>query len=560
MYSRRRFLAALSVSVGALAGCNDRGGETDTPPETSSDIPSPTRQPTESETRAPEPTPTETGTATSSPTATPDPMADRFGTIRDVTDHGIDASGSQPIDETFHELVDDDTLLRFPSGSYRVDELRVEDVTNFGMVGDDARLVLGQQGRAIFLGCRRVSDLLVAGFTVDATATDTVGWCDVRCTGGDNVVRDYTLEGFGDVQERTNGFTLMVEGSETSLELDRVDLSDGAVNGAATFVFPRREFYEPSREAGSITFRDCVMSGWGKEGLYGSAHEGPIRVIGGEYANNAIVQVRVGGGGSDNRAVVRDVSVTVDQVPDYMPEYNTLLRGIWLKEGDRALVENCDVTVRNVSEGDTPGGIIVNDQFGRATIRDCSVTVDGVSRPALVVERPTDRFRPDYMPSMDALPTEWAVTVENLTVDGASPDSESVRIGFRDDCTIRGLDVEKAGGGGAGLELLGVTSCTIEDASVRTSGYPVVLEFDDETECVLSLSNVSLSTNGGGSGDSRIASADDGTFCVGSDALPGVESPDDNQLALTRTVQSGGSAGDATPRSGDALLYGRWLT
>ncbi|MEA5389561.1 hypothetical protein VB779_22770 [Haloarculaceae archaeon H-GB11] len=104
-----------------------------------------------------------------------------------------------------------------------------------------------------------------------------------------------------------------------------------------------------------MTFRNCLMKNWGKEGLYASPHSGPIRVLGGEYANNAIVQVRVGSGHAPTRAIVRDVDIRVTKLHSYISDKHDLLRGIWLKEGDRALVENCRVILRNVDPKKTPG-------------------------------------------------------------------------------------------------------------------------------------------------------------------------------------------------------------
>lgn len=565
MVSRRKLLAALGVSVAGLAGCQDRDGTPEeTPPDTRETAPQPSPTGTRRPTASPAPSATAsaepTAESTASPTtATPDPLADRFGTIHDVTDEGADPTGEERVDGTLQSLVDDDTLLRFPPGTYRLSDLAVEGVSNFGMVGTDATLQLERRGRAIFFGFRRVSDVLVDGFTIDNTASNTAAWFDLRCTGGTNVVRNYTVAGFVDVTSRTNGFTVMVEGGDTSLELDSVDLGQGAIGGAATYAFPRREFYDTSRAAGSLTFRDCVMKGWGIEGLYASPHEGPLRVVGGEYANNALVQVRVGGGNAPERTVIRDVTVRVDGIPDYTPVGSRVLRGIWLKEGDRALVENCDVSLSNLDRSRTPGALVVNDQFGRATIRDCTFTTENVSRPAIVVKRPATEYDPDWMPSLDRLPPEWGVTVENVSVQGSSPNTETIRVDGRNGCRFSNVAIEKSGAGVDGLFLRNVGQCVLEDGTMSTSRYPVVLDFDGDDDCVLELSNVSLTgRNLDGTGDS-ISSNGDGTYCVGSDALPGSGRDGSDRLALTRTTDLTTTDTPAPDEGDGSRLYGRWL-
>ena len=578
MASRRRYLAAVGALCG-LAGCTDLFGSSD-----STEPPPRTGPPTETQSPAGTGTPgaptstdpgdgvneTPASTTTERETATPDPLGDRFETILDVTEHGVDPSGSRPVGDRLASLVDDDTLLRFPSGTYPLHDLEVSGVSNFGMVGDGATLKPLTLGRAIFLAFRRSSDILLEGFRVDNSETNVAAWCDLKVTGGTNVVRDYVVEDFVDVNERTNGFTIMVEGGDTSLALEDVDISKGAVNGAAVFVFPRREFYDPERAAGSLAFRDCVMKGWGKEGLYASPHEGPLEVVGGEYANNAIVQVRIGGGGPENRAVVRDVTVTVDRVPDYMPEYNQLLRGIWLKEGDRALVEDCDVTLRDVGVGQTPGAIYVNDQFGRATIRDCTVTTENVSQPAFLIQEPVEEFDPGRMPSLDELPPAWDVTVENVTIDGESPNTETIHVQGRDGVTLRDLTVEKRGQANDGILLEDARDCRLEGGSLTTERFPVVIDFDGEdVDCALSVSETAIEGTDLYHDGEQLSG--DGEYCVGSRSLADSRRDEHERLSLTRSDDGGDGTATPTPGEGgeaaaskvqsddEYRLYGRWL-
>lgn len=563
MVSRRYFLAALGtgVSTVGLAGCQGRDEDpSDTPPdETPTDAT--TRRPTatRSRTATPEERPDRTATREPTGTATPeavlgDALLERFGTVHDVTERGLDPTGSETVDGPLQRLVADDTLLHFPPGTYNIEDLAVEDVSNFGMVGTDATLRLMRRGRAIYLRFTRVSDVLIDGFTIDNTATNTAAWCDMKCTGGTNVIRNYRVAGFVDVPSSPNGFTLMVQGGDTSLELENVDLSQGSTGSTAAFVFPRRDFFDTSQQAGSLTFRNCVMKNWGGEGLYASAHEGPLRVIGGEYANNGIVQVRIGGGNAPDRAVVRDVTIRADDIPSYMPETNQILRGIWLKEGDGALIENCDITLSDLKRNQTPAAILVKDQFGRATIRDCTIRTENVARPAISVQRPAQEHQPRWMPSLDRLPEQWGVTVENVTIEGTSPNTEAIRIEGRDGCTVRDVTIDKEGENVDGLFLRNVGECTLDGGSMTTHRYPVVIEFAGRDDCVLEMSDASLTGTTVESSGSRISNDGSGSFCIGSDVLADSASGNSNRLALTRSEVT--SDGETPTRM---QLFGRWL-
>jgi hypothetical protein len=535
MTKRRRFLEALAVGTVGAAGCLS-GDQATTP----------TDRPEEVDDASVPPTPASR-------------LEKRFDTAVNLLDiDGVDGTARTRIDEVLQSRAIDDTLFFFPPGQYRIGSVTFKGISNLGLVGHDATFVLDEPGRNIFLAFRQVEDVLLDGFVADNTADNTAAWIDFKCRGGTNVVRNYAVADFGDVEARTNGFTLMVEGADTSLLLEDVDLSEGAINGAATFVFRREDFFDPSRKPGSVTFRNCVMKNWGAEGLYASSHSGPIRVLGGEYANNAIVQVRIGSGHAPTRAVVRDVDVRVDRVQPYIPTKRDLLRGIWLKEGDEALVENCHVEIRGVKPGQTPGGIVVNKQFGRATIRNCDVTTD-VAKPGIVIEDPVTEYDPQWMPSLDHLPPRWDVTLQNVTVDGDCPNADAVRVEGRDNCRFQNLSIDVTGPDADGLALQRAVNCHIAGGAVSASRYPITASLPpDLVECAAHLNDTTLETSDV-SQDSVLASNDSGAYCIGTETRPSAEPPEDRTLALTRTTAESTDSGSESSRNGKHTLFGTWF-
>lgn len=535
MTNRRTLLRSLATVAGvSMAGC--------------SEIDPASEEPTSRPRRTESPIPR---------TTTPDEVRSEFDRVVNVVDAGADPEGTRLIDDVLHAEAADDTLLYFPPGRYRVGQVRFENRSRFGLIGDDATLIPDVRGRNVLLNFYAVTDLHVEGFHVDSTAENTLAWTGITCVGGDNTITDYTVEGFGDVSEPTFGLTLTVQGSDTTLVVNRVDLSDGAERGIATFVFPRREFPDPNQPPGTLTFRDCVMKGWGGEGLYASAHSGPVSVVGGEYANNAIDQVRVGGGNASNRALIRDVSVSVSRMPPYTPPSRQVMRGIWLKEGDGVTIENCHVSLDGVAPTQTTGAIVLNEQFGRATIRDTTVTTS-VSRPAVVAASPASQFDPQQMPSLDHLPSEWGVECENLRIESTAADTPGVLIVNRENCSLRGVDIHSAGSGGDGVRLRNVENCRISDAAISATRYPVIVVPNSSTPCGLSLRGSSLRSSGE-SDSTLLTTSSEGRFCLTPSFiadLPG----EGRALALVGTEATDDRTENPRASDTEQSLYGRRTT
>ena len=504
---RRNYLrAAAAAGVIALAGC-------------------PSRQPDEPE----EPTPTPREEPTPSPREERPPedeLADRFDHEVDLVDEGADPTGEERINAILEEALADDTLVRLPEGEYLIGRVSVEDLSNVGVIGDEATLVLDEPGRGVFLSMQRSQDVLIDGLVVDSTAENTAAWLDLRVVGGENVLRDYRVEGFGDVGARTNGLTVLVEGSDTELLVDRARLPDGAENGAATFAFSRSSFDDPDREGGTLTFRDCVMRGWGKEGLYASAHPGPLNVIGGEYANNAIVQVRGGGGDAPNGVLISGVTAIVDEVPSYTPPYNRTYRGIWLKEGDIGTVRNCTVEIGDI-DGGVDGGIVVHRHFGRATIEDCTIR-NAANAPGLSLRTPVDSFQPDSMPSMSDLPADWWVRVRNVTVEGSAPGTEAVYLSGRDGCLFENLAVDHTGDDGDGMVIQRADRCVLSGGRLIADRHPLVIEVSGNPRNVTLTDVEAIESRSRGENGTHVATSIDGQFHLRADRLT-----DEGAIALT---------------------------
>jgi hypothetical protein len=298
---------------------------------------------------------------------------------------------------------------------------------------------------------------------------------------------------------------LQVNGADTSLVLDGVEMADGARNGTAVYT-------HPADDPGELRLRNCVIENWHIQGLYGSPHGGPMHVVGGRYANNGEAQVRVGGGGADTESVIRDVTVHVSDPQPATRKQN--IRGIWLKEGEGTLVENCDVRITNLSDYGSSGALVVGPEQGRATIRDTSIQVDAST---FAISAPKPKEHGFVIPSLDHPPENWDVTCENVEISGTASGQVAVWVVGRPNCAYRNVDVNQRGENRDGLGVFRSPETVIENCSCVTSSYPLIANFQDASqECNLVVRDIrnfeSRSIDGGADGINIQGS--EGRYCI----------------------------------------------
>ena len=382
---------------------------------------------------------------------------DRFGTVVNVVEAGADQTGESPVNPVLEEHVGDDTLLYFPPGRYRLADWELIGYRNLGIVGDDAALVPPEDERDYWLLWGELENLLFAGFTLDCRAPGVAPVAHVSVSGGSSVVRDVTVRGHR--RAPRSGFEVAATDPNAELRFENVALPDGSTSGNAIFVFPE--------SVGPLSFRNCRIEHWA-EGLYAAYQSGSLAVVGGYYANNGIDQVRVGG--ARDGAVVRGVTVRIDGPKQ--PEQKPNMRGIWLEEGAKARIENCDVAVTDLAGTYSSGAIVVGRQFGRATIRNTRIRTDAETY-AVHVRDPIDSLDGEWVPSMDRLPDEWRVSCRDVRIEGSATDLAAFRTTRRDDCRFERVCVDHPEGSRHGVSVAGAEGCAVRDATLDVSGEPI---------------------------------------------------------------------------------------
>jgi hypothetical protein len=455
--TRRAYLrtAAAAAGVGALAGCGQRDPG---PPTRNSTVAGGTATTPPGKTDGTAATGTTTGEASAS--GVPSELVKRRGyeSVVNVADAGADPGGEQSIRPVLEENAGDDTLLYFPSGRYRLDEWRATDYRNLGVVGDDAVLV-PPKGVNYWLMWGGLDDFLFEGFTIDCRPNEVAPVAHVGTAGGQSAVRNVAVRGHRHAPR--TAFEIKVTDPDGELTFENVSLPDGSTTGHAMYVYPE--------SVGKLTFRDCRIEHW-KEGLYAAYHRGPLRILGGYYANNGIEQVRVGGGTSG--ALVRGVTVRADDPKQAQHKPN--MRGIWAEEGGSVRIENCDVAITDLTGTYSSGGIVVGTQFGEVTVTNTEIRTDADAY-AVSVRNPIESMDGETIPSMERLPERTRFTARDLRISGSASSETAVRAVGRDDCRFERVCIQH-GGSRDGITLRDAEGCAVRNSTIDVGGEAIQTE------------------------------------------------------------------------------------
>lgn len=436
--TRRRFLQTLAAGGAvALAGCpgGDGGSGTPTPSESTVGTPD--------------------GTSTSQIE-----RRSRYNTVVDITDEGGDATGEEPITSTLEDVVADDTLVVFPSGTYRIGRLTFSEYENFGFraaSSEPVRLVpSGPSGRlgTTLLKFVDIGQFEFQGFTFDFREPG-YGGMFYLLSHDDFLIRDVTVN--GQYPPDVSGFRFEVVDNESRGIVERLVARDGAAGHTGSV-----GIWVGYSHAGELYFKDCEIANFPDNGLYASAPgyqgpepagNGPVHVRGGIYKNNNVSNVRLGSTGSS----ARNVRVVIDEVPPHKDVVNA--RGIRLRQRDDHLIENCEVVV-TADAGVGFGGLVVHSDAGGATIKNSRIRVNKDGVHAVNVLRPED--------------LREGPTFENVTIEGSAAGGEAVAIRNRTGVEFNKCEIVQDGNSRNGILFDTVNDSTLADSRIDVTGQPII--------------------------------------------------------------------------------------
>lgn len=418
-----------------------------------------TAQPTTGRESPTETSPTnETETAEETAVDRSIPYSDRFETVVDVVaDAGADPGAGESIVPMLEEYAGDDTLLYFPEGRYLMDGIwKYPEFTHLGIVGEGATIVPNEGFNnylfVIGLPGRGSTGFLFEGFEFDFRAPETHPRPIQVQIADDFVVRDVVAHG----TSGTARFDATREGGSGLVK--RLELPDGGIepNPVGVLVGPEN--------VGKVSFEDCHVEGFPGNGLYASPSTGPVHVLGGYYANSAIANVRVSG-----PTVVRDVHVRCDRAPDGFRN----MRGIRLRHGKSAIVEDCTIEMLDVTYSE--GALVIEPLMQSPTIRNVDIEVSTDDVMAINAKSPMDTV------------AKPAIECENVNITGTASNGQTIRVVDRDACSFDTLDIDQSGRRRDGIHLIRSHETMLQNARIDVTGDPLVLEQSDVEKMNVSI-------------------------------------------------------------------------
>ncbi len=390
------------------------------------------------------------------------PAPSEFATVVDAVSVGADPTGREPINRILEQYVDDDTLIIIPAGTYRLLPIELTGYRRFGLaaepgahptfVGDPAHCVPGGES---YLRFHEVGGLLFDGIDIDFTAPGAGGTVRINAV-GDVVLGDVDITGSCDEQITQLRLDVLDPDATALVERLTLDMPDDETDLTAIFVG------EP--HAGTAVFRDCTVSGFTDNGLYGSppglptGAGGTVRVERGVYRNNNIANIRLGTEGS----VADGVESVSDAPPPVSGGSPANARGIRLRNGQRQLIENCRIQLTSTSRF-AHAGITVHETNGGATVRNTEVEVDRDDTPAV-------RLFPDQN-THAAIPE-----FDGVTVTGSAAGGQAIFIDDRDETVFRNCTLRQSGANRNGIFLRDSADCRLVNCHIEVTNRPLVLQ------------------------------------------------------------------------------------
>ena len=384
--------------------------------------------------------------------------AQEYATIVDAVEMGADPAGDRAINGVLDEQLGNDTLLWFPEGEYLIRPQRISGYRNVALAADreGETTFVGEPGsfagRNRFLIFENNERLLLDGIDFDFCRDDGGGKLTVRAD-GDVAIRNVSVR--ASCASNLQVLGISVQNQEAHGVVENFRAVNEGDNEGLTGVYVAKE------HSGSITFKNCELTGFPDNGLYASAPGlsdgagGAVHVEGGIYSNSNVSNIRVGTPDS----TVRDATVVVDRQPAVDP---VNVRGIRFRRGRGQVVEGCEIRYTEEA-GDSFGAVVFHPDNAGATVRDTTIQVDRDRVPAI------------YSP-YNATEYDSSQVFENVTIDGSAAGGYGAQFVGRSGVVFRDCTIEQTGEERHGVRFANKDGCRIVDSRIDVTGVPVVVD------------------------------------------------------------------------------------
>lgn len=414
-----------------------------------------------------------------------------YDQVVDIVAAGADNTGTEPIDDVFAAVAEDDTLVTFPAGTYVANNLGLYRRRNFAMVGEgDATLVPGDDYDAErWIAGAETENLRIENFTFDHTAPGVAPEVDISAYDG-LVIRNIYKKGFQPGGDVALGFRIL--DSTGSGLIENLRAPDG---GTSAGVYLASD--------GPITVRDCHVERFHDNGLYASHSTAPISVEGGTYRNNGVAQVRLGSAGSS----IRGADVVIDDsVPPNQDVIN--MRGVRIADGPGPVsIENCDL---RMERGEGSGAVVGAFSGGSFDVRDTRIYVGEE-----YTTNGSDGTRTSYGILVDdataTAPGER--TIENVSITGGGTFRAAMAF-RRDHNLVRNCCIHQTGRGRNGVFFEGCTDNEVSATTIDVTDEELVFQDAAAETSDIATDGACPLPGGGTQGDTGAVPGEIGTVRV----------------------------------------------
>ena len=455
---RRTYLSALGAGLALTAGCNQPTDDDPTEWPDGSEVPPGTA----TETRT-------TSTPAGSPTTTPDPFEREVDVVEDL---GCDPGGEEPCGATLASAAEGKSLFRFPAGTYRFEEHTVlVELSSIGFVGEGDVTFLPPKGFNHRLLTVYAGTILFENIDVDLSASNTTA--GMTLIAQDRLrVEGVQFRGRGDHRDPqvVNALSLGVRDPQGKGIVRNLVARKGSAIGHYKNGNGRVGVWVGHNHGGVLRLENCRLEQFGNNAIYASRCPGRVHVVDSTLRNNNVSSVRISGAGSYAENVDIEVDLRKYDGPRTRMDDQFNTRGIIVEQKNAekppgAEVRNCDVRILNSPSSQD---VIDVGNTGRSlAVRDTNIRIDVDGTPAVWKKSP----------QKDG---DNSVVLENVTITGDAAGSSAVFLNGAENSVLRNCTIEQTGSLRDGITLVNSPRSLVDGGSVDTTGYPLVLEVEDE--------------------------------------------------------------------------------